>query len=355
MASRFWVGGTASWDGTAGTKWATTSGGTGGASAPASTDDVFFDANSGAVTVTVSSVDCKNLDFTGFTGTFTSGSVSLGVYGSITAGSGMTWSFAGALSMLATSGTQVVTSNGISFTNLFFVNGIGGTTQLADNFVTNSVLRVDNGTFDANNKNVTCFGFRSNFTSSTRTVTMGSGTWTLNGTGTVWNTSSITNLTLNAGSSTIKITNSSGTSVTFSGGGATLNNVWFSRGSSTGSITIIGSNTFADFKDDGTAAHSILFTTGTTQTFTTFTVSGSSGNLITINSDTTGTHSLVKSGGGTVSCDYLNIQHSIATPSSTWYAGTHSTDNQAVATAGSGWIFTAPPGGLVNGGFFLMM
>ena len=29
MADRYWVGGTASWDGTAGTKWATTSGGAG--------------------------------------------------------------------------------------------------------------------------------------------------------------------------------------------------------------------------------------------------------------------------------------------------------------------------------------
>ena len=31
MADRYWVGGTAAWDGTAGTKWALTSGGAGGA------------------------------------------------------------------------------------------------------------------------------------------------------------------------------------------------------------------------------------------------------------------------------------------------------------------------------------
>jgi hypothetical protein len=29
MANRYWVGGTATWDATAGTKWATTSGGAG--------------------------------------------------------------------------------------------------------------------------------------------------------------------------------------------------------------------------------------------------------------------------------------------------------------------------------------
>ena len=72
MASRYWVGGTAAWDGTAGTKWALTSGGAGGQAVPTSADDVFFDAASGAVTVTVGATgNCNTLTFTGFTGTFT--------------------------------------------------------------------------------------------------------------------------------------------------------------------------------------------------------------------------------------------------------------------------------------------
>ena len=45
MPSRYWVGGTASWDATAGTKWAETSGGAGGFSVPTISDDVFFDAD----------------------------------------------------------------------------------------------------------------------------------------------------------------------------------------------------------------------------------------------------------------------------------------------------------------------
>ena len=69
--ARYWVGGTANWDATAGTKWATTSGGVGGASVPTSADDVYFDAASGAVTCTVAATSvCRALDFTGFTGTF---------------------------------------------------------------------------------------------------------------------------------------------------------------------------------------------------------------------------------------------------------------------------------------------
>jgi hypothetical protein len=43
MAARYWVGGTDNWDGTAGSKWATTSGGAGGAAVPVAADDVFID------------------------------------------------------------------------------------------------------------------------------------------------------------------------------------------------------------------------------------------------------------------------------------------------------------------------
>lgn len=180
-------------------------------------------------------------------------------------------------------------------------------------------------------------------TLSGSTLTPGSQTITLSGTGTVFNN---TSGTFTAGTSLIKLTNNSASLKTFAGGSGTYNNFWFAPSTGTGSLEIRGSNTFADFKDDGTIGHSILFGTGTTQTVTTFTVSGSgSGNKIIINSSdnaggtSTSTHALVKSGGGTIVRDYLDIQHSVATPSSTWYAGNNSTNNQATATAGSGWIF----------------
>ena len=51
-ANRYWVGGTATWDGTAGTKWSTTSGGAGDSAVPTNADDVYFDSASGPVTVT---------------------------------------------------------------------------------------------------------------------------------------------------------------------------------------------------------------------------------------------------------------------------------------------------------------
>ena len=52
MASRFWVGGTGTWDASDTTHWATASNGAGGASVPGSSDAVTFDASSGGGTVT---------------------------------------------------------------------------------------------------------------------------------------------------------------------------------------------------------------------------------------------------------------------------------------------------------------
>ncbi len=346
MSNRYWVGGTATWNNTAGTKWALTDGGAGGQAVPTSSDDVFFTATSGASTVTVSGVDvnANNLNFTGFTGTFTGNSGGnsdqLTITGSLTLSSGMTYTFVNPINF---AGTGNLTSAGKTFTNLNLLFFNGGVYTLQDDFVCTNTngIQLSDGGINANNKNVTTTKLDGNF-GGPSTLTMGSGTWTLTaGNTTVWNVASTTSF--NANTSTIKITDTSNTNVTFTGNGKTYNNIWFSRGASTGNITIQSSNTFKDFKDTGTAAHSIIFTAATTTTVTTFTVSGSAGNLISINSNTTATHALTKSGGGTISCDYLNIQHSVASPSSTWYAGVNSTNNQAVATAGSGWVFTAAP------------
>jgi hypothetical protein len=183
-------------------------------------------------------------------------------------------------------------------------------------------------------------------------MTMGRGTWTLTGTGTVWNLVA-TNLTFDSGPSIINITNTSAISTNFIGGSQSYYTLQWNRAGSTGGCSILGSNSFFNFIDAGTAAHSLLFQQGTTQTIGNFVVNGSPGNLITLNSaNTVNAFNLVKSPLGVVNCDYLNIQHSIATPSTnTWYAGPNSVNNQAISTAGSGWIFTnMPPRKLGAGG-----
>jgi hypothetical protein len=52
MATRFWVGGTGTWDGSNTANWSATSGGASGASVPALGDTINFDANSGSGTCT---------------------------------------------------------------------------------------------------------------------------------------------------------------------------------------------------------------------------------------------------------------------------------------------------------------
>jgi hypothetical protein len=73
MADRYWVGGSATWNANAANKWATTSGGVGGASVPTSSDDVYFNASSGSALVIVDTAvtrSARSITFTGFTGTF---------------------------------------------------------------------------------------------------------------------------------------------------------------------------------------------------------------------------------------------------------------------------------------------
>jgi hypothetical protein len=208
---------------------------------------------------------------------------------------------------------------------------------------TNSSTFTFNGTTalsaDITSSNLTVTGSASDFNAGAQSIT-------LTGTGTVFSLQNGGMATFTGATSLVKVTNTSNTDIIFQGGDSIFNNVWFDRGASTGSISINNGNTFNDFKDTGTVAHSILFHAVQTQTFTTFTVSGSAGNLITINSGngiggtSTSTHTLSDASGTNIS-DYLNIQHSVATGGAAWYAGANSTNNNSVSTAGSGWIFTA--------------
>ena len=160
MASRYWVGGTAAWDGTAGSKWALTSGGAGGQAVPTSADDVFFDSASGAVTCTISSgnTGALSINCTGFTGTLTHGAANISVAGSVTLVAGMT--FTSAISnVFIFTGTGTLTTAGKTFSRIS-LQGSGITITLGDalNIVANGV-DVRNGTFTTASFNVTTSSF----------------------------------------------------------------------------------------------------------------------------------------------------------------------------------------------------
>lgn len=247
MASRFWVGGTASWDATAGTKWATTSGGAGGASVPTSADDVFFDAASGAVTVTVTSASCNNLTFTGFTGTF-AGTAAISINASLTASSGMTWTHSGTLSF-GGSGAQTITSAGKTLGPIT-INGLTLSYTLQDSLISSGAITLTAGTFTTNNYNVTASSLSSS-NSNTRTINLGSSTVTLSAP-TPLELTNGTNLTFNAGTSTISCSgaNSQINSSTTGATGQTFYNLTLTNTSLT-TPQIYGSNVFNNLTVSG--------------------------------------------------------------------------------------------------------
>lgn len=339
MASRYWVGGTADWDTTAGSKWALTSGGAGGQAVPTAADNVFFDANSGSVTCTITgSQTCLNLDCTGFIGTFTGTSTPvLTISGNMVLSGGMIGASTPTYVFNSTTTGNTLNTFGRILGSITF-NGVGGEWSLLDaiTLLSASTLNVASGNFNANNFNVTTGRFASN-SGSTRTVTMGSGLWTLLGVSAVWDVIS-TGLTFNKNTANITLTSTAASSRTFTGGGLTYNNLNIGGSTGVSSTQIIDSNTFGTISSTKTVAYTIRFTSGTTTTVANWTAVGSAGNIITIASSTAATHTLTKTGGGTILTDYMSISNSTATPASTWYA-TNSTDGGG----NSGWTFGSVP------------
>jgi fibronectin-binding autotransporter adhesin len=240
MPDRYWVGGTASWDGTAGTKWSATSGGPGGASVPTTADAVFFtNLSTGTCTIATGNTGAASINCTGFAGTIT-GTAAITVAGSVTLAAAMTYTHTGTMTF---TGTGTLTTAGKIFSAVT-VNGAGITLTLGDalNNATRT-LTVTAGTFTTAGFSITG-GTLSSSNSNTRTINLGSSTVTLGSVGTALSFATSTNLTFNAGTSQINL---SGLTPTLSGGGQTFNNVSFtSTVGSNATANINGTNTFND-------------------------------------------------------------------------------------------------------------
>jgi hypothetical protein len=119
----------------------------------------------------------------------------------------------------------------------------------------------------------------------------------------------------------------------FAGGGLTYYNL--NQGSA-GALIISGSNTFNDITNT-VQPSTVTFTAGTTQTVSNFSLAGTAGNLVTINSSSTGSQFTLSKASGTVNAQFLSIRDSNATGGATWNAlfSTNLGNN-------TGWIF---PGG----------
>lgn len=233
VISLYWVGGTASWDGTAGSKWALTSGGTGGEAVPVSTNPVFLDANSGASTVTIATVPpvCKGLDCTGFTGTL-AGSQTMTNKASLLYSTGMTRTYSGSIVFTSTAAGNTITTNGKG-TSILTFNGAGGVWTIQDN-LTATTMTLTNGSLDFNGKAVSANTIQS--ATGTCTLTFGAATVGI-ATALTLNTSGIT---ISAASSTINFTANG----TFNSKSATYGTVNFTT--TQNSLTPLITNSLAD-------------------------------------------------------------------------------------------------------------
>lgn len=333
------------------TAWATSSGGgVADTNFPLAQDTAIIEEtglNSGAtITVITATLNLPGINASGRTTSMNlgTGSQSPTIYGSLSYGSGVNPTGTGTLNFRNAS-TKTINSGGINFPSVSIViNAASGGIQLVTNNLTvpsTERLTLTNGTLDLNGQTLT-IGLFSTAT-GTKNITFNGGTFAISGSSaTAWNNAQPTNFTTTAGTGTGSISMTSSGSKTFVGGGSTYNCALNQGGA--GALTITGSNTFSDITDTVQPSQ-ITFTAGTTSTFTSFSLAGTAGNLITLRSSTAGTKYTLSDASGTVSVSFLDIQDSTATGGAIWRAYTF--NGNVNSGNNSGWDF----GG---GSFFFM-
>ena len=250
--------------------------------------DVYVTSGSGIINHTGTGLTYRTLDFTGFSGTFTrpTGTTQ---FGNLTLGSGMTiTATTSTLSFNATSGTQLITTNGVVLDFPVSQVGVGGTVQLQDNLTMafTRTFTLSNGTLDVNGKVFTT-GIFSSSNSNTRTLNLGAnGTLAVNGGN---YTVTTTGLTF-SGTGTISM--DLATAKTFAGGGGVYPYTLNQGGA--GTLTITGANTFANITNTNPTASQITFPASTITSVRALSLAGSSGNLVSMRSSTPGTQYTIK-------------------------------------------------------------
>lgn len=343
--SRYWIGTTGgNWNDS--TKWSAVSGSPVSASVPSSSQNAIFDSNSGSGNVVITNGSkCYGFDCSTFAGTF-SGSTSLTVYQNVNLGSSFS-NFTNFLILSASGRTNYINTNGVLLNSTIQIGGTG-TTVLSSNLVTSNYITHTNGKFETQSYNVTCAYY---INSGTTTLNMNNSIFTItsrrSSDGMCWNAGN-SNLTLNAGTSSIIFTDSTNTSVLFQGGGKTYNLVHFNRGTSNGLIEILegtGSaiqpTTFNEFKDTGTVSHTIQWDTEGFK-FNIFNVNGSS-SLAKITLDTaigSSNYTFESLNNQLTYCENIIVNRCTASPSKKFYANTL---NSTIGTNTTGW--NDPTGG----------
>lgn len=238
------------------TAWSTTSGGANDRGIPTSTDDVICDANTSAIGYTLtmtSGAVCRSFTTTApATGDMTlAGSGTWSVYGSWNTYAGMVFTCLSTITWAATTTGHTITTNGVvASTGINTFNGVGGEWTLQDAWTSGGNFILTRGNLIINGQTVTTTQTFQITGTTTRGLDISTAGAIINCG--VWNASAITNLTFDAGTSTINVTNGTNT---FNGGGLTYYDVNFVN---TQRVVFNGANTF----------NAVLFTMAATKTTT---------------------------------------------------------------------------------------
>jgi hypothetical protein len=362
MATRYWVGGSGTWDASSTSNWSATTGGASGASAPVAADTVIFDSGSGTGTCTTASgAVCSAVTLNSATVgltlganltmaasfSFTQGTLSLG--SSTLSCLSFVSSNANTRSIVFATGNITLTGNGVTVWNAGNVAGFSytgtptinltysgstGTRTISSGSASGSEARAlsfnitagsDIVTFGSNNniRSVNFTGFAGTFSNTALLIY---GDYTISSGMTVTAGASV--ITFAATSGTQQITTASKTlnmPITFNGVGGTFAFQDALTQGSTRAFTI--TNGTVQLKASATSTVGAFATSGTNQK--------------SLQSTVAGTQATLSQASGTVSTNYLTIRDINATGGATW--NSLWSNNNVDAGDNTGWVFGDPP------------
>lgn len=341
--------------------WQTAAGGTWSTAAnwtsrvPLPQDDVSMAVAGGynsGVTVTADmprlgkSIDWTGATYTGTKPTWTLINTGAGntSYGDLILITGITLNPGGSGSYhLAGRSSFTLTGSTNTFHNIY-IDAPNGTYTLGGELITNYTFWVTAGNFITAGHTVTVPGGLISIGAITRSVDITNSTISITGENTFYGwMMADTGLTLTTTGSTIVFTYTVGTKTTFVGGTQTYNNIQLAAG--TGTTTFSGAFTFANMTMSSAGTKTVKFTQGTTYTMTgTDFLSGTSGNMVTIDSANGTDQFTLSKAAGVVVANYDNISRANVGGGAGWYMADTSTPYPDPNINGnSGWLVDADP------------
>jgi hypothetical protein len=154
---------------------------------------------------------------------------------------------------------------------------------------------------------------------------MGSGTWTLTGTVTVWDLTTTTGLTFNSNTANIVLSDTSTFTRTFNGGGLSYNALTISGSTGISTLTLNAAGaSFTEIASTKTVGHSISLASNL-GTVGTWSAKGTAGNVLALyGSAAVRSFALTNSTLGLL--DYLSVQNITITTPNKFYVGLNSTN-----------------------------